>query len=53
MDLLLNYYWCQLNIMSAIIYALTVLYFSYVIYVVLGDSIGSFIKKNNLSGSSK
>lgn len=32
--------------MSAIIYALTVLYFSYVIYVVLGDEIGICFKKN-------
>lgn len=32
--------------MSTIIYALTVLYFSYVIYVVLGDKISVFFKNN-------
>lgn len=32
--------------MSTLIYALTVLYFSYVIYVVLGDKIAVFIKNN-------
>ena len=32
--------------MSTLIYALTVVYFSYVIYVVLGDKIGIFIKNN-------
>jgi len=32
--------------MSAIIYTLTVLYFSYAIYVVLGTEIGIFIKNN-------
>jgi hypothetical protein len=32
--------------MSAIIYALTVIYFAYVVYVVLGDEINSYIKNN-------
>jgi len=32
--------------MSAIIYALTVIYFTYVVYVVLGDEINSYIKNN-------
>lgn len=32
--------------MSAIIYTLTVLYFSYAIYVVRGAEIGIFIKNN-------
>jgi hypothetical protein len=32
--------------MSAIIYLLTVVYFSYVMHVVLGDQIKAFIKKD-------
>ena len=32
--------------MSSIIYVLTVLYFSYVIHVVLGEEIGVCFKKN-------
>jgi hypothetical protein len=38
-----------LNIMSAIIYTLTVVYFSYVIHVVLGDKIKALIKKNSVT----
>lgn len=35
--------------MSAIIYALTVVYFAYVIYSVLGDQIRGLIKKDTFA----
>lgn len=35
--------------MSAIIYTLTVVYFSYVIYAVLGDKIRVLIKKDTVT----
>jgi hypothetical protein len=38
--------------MHSIIYILTVLYFSYVIYVVQGNEIGTFVKKNFPNGLS-
>ncbi|AEG02893.1 hypothetical protein Metme_4554 [Methylomonas methanica MC09] len=46
-------FFSEIITMSTIIYILTVFYFSYVIYVVLGDKIGVFIKHNcpnHLSG---
>ena len=38
--------------MYEIIYLLTVLYFSYVIYVVQGNEIGAWVKKNFPNGLS-